>query len=145
MPLGEGTNGNLWYTHTQVTEITASHLRKLGEEGCLEKDIRKESQKKKKNQSKGKWLKNFLLESLIYVVWETCFLISTTWFCFETPKTQKRIERQTKHTQIGKPSPAEIVGWPLQEDGRQYGLEHRLGIQPTSRRWVRARTGNSQH
>ena len=33
------------HTHTQVTEIAASHLRKLGEEGCLEKDIRKESQK----------------------------------------------------------------------------------------------------
>lgn len=62
---------------------------------------KKRKPKEKKNQSKGKchkWLKNFLLESLIYVVWETCFLISTTWFCFETPKTQKRIERQTKQT-----------------------------------------------
>lgn len=46
-------------------------------------------------QSKGKchkWLiENFLSESLIYVVGETCFLINTIWFCFETPKL-KRIE-----------------------------------------------------
>ena len=110
----------------------------------------KKRKPKNKKQSKGKCHK-WLIEKFPFRITCLCglgnlFFNKYNLVLLWNSKIKKNwaSDKTNTHTKR-KPSPAEIVGWPLQEEGWQYGLEQRLGIQPTSRRRVRARTGNSQH